>query len=428
MEKENIDWLRVFEQIDIEKDIEVEAHITNTIEEKALYFNLASYNLTLQYLLNFKRETFFFSDKRKVDYIEALNISPPKVVRSESSLFNQTVFDADCNYYNFLNSYKERLKTALNEHVVNARPQEKTGTNNDGLENYRNYFAMLTIFQQACTRTDTVFSEDGTVEENKSFCITEPAVKFLTTGLLRVFEMQSGATNEIEAFLILPNNNVNGLIKKIHLDCDKISKEFDLINGEVRIYFGTKNFDGSNFRNHIKTFSDNEQDFYYGYATLVRRFYDFYNHFVIISGIDLTNMPSKAQTHGANQPEIKSEPLEPLKAKPSQPIPNTEKPELSLPQISLMLYYKGQKVTRKNGNDIAKEYGYNSGEKLFQLFTRFSSRSNRIGIEDTLKKNGNKLKLFESVIQELTLNAKQRAIDEMNILKMTIEKEFHKKQ
>ncbi len=113
--KTNIDWLHVFEQLDIEKEIPVKAYITNTVKQKEAYFNSASYKLTLQYLRNFKKETLFLPSNRKVDYINAMGISPPKIGKSESSLFNQTVFDAQFNYYDFLSMYRKILVGEISE-------------------------------------------------------------------------------------------------------------------------------------------------------------------------------------------------------------------------------------------------------------------------------------------------------------------------
>src|SRR5690606_32483357 len=53
------------------------------------------------------------------------------------------------------------------------------------------------------------------------------------------------------------------------------------------------------------------------------------------------------------------------------------KPELTINQIALKYVYSEIQITRENGNKIAKEYGHNSGEKLFQRFTYYSSAANR---------------------------------------------------
>jgi hypothetical protein len=103
-------------------------------------------------------------------------------------------------------------------------------------------------------------------------------------------------------------------------------------------------------------------------------------------------------------------------------IRNQNKPNFSLRQVALMLFYQGHIVTRKNGNEIARKYGHNSGEKLFQLYTKYCSSQNRRGREeeDSDEKNTNKLKLFEKIIPHLSAGVKQQAIDDMNALKAAL--------
>jgi hypothetical protein len=95
------------------------------------------------------------------------------------------------------------------------------------------------------------------------------------------------------------------------------------------------------------------------------------------------------------------------------------KPELSISQVALIFCYEGKIITRENGNQIAKEYGHNSGEKLFQKFTFYSSAQNRKGKPSpaTPKKFQNKITLLETVIEKLSKEAKSRATDELNTLK-----------
>jgi len=103
-----------------------------------------------------------------------------------------------------------------------------------------------------------------------------------------------------------------------------------------------------------------------------------------------------------------------------------QKPELSINQIALKYAYEGLQITRENGNDIAKKYGHNSGEKLFQRFTYFSSSANRKGKPNlcTPKKLENKIKLIESVINTLPEDKQERAKDEVSILKKIYEAEY----
>lgn len=102
------------------------------------------------------------------------------------------------------------------------------------------------------------------------------------------------------------------------------------------------------------------------------------------------------------------------------------KPELKIDQIALKYAYVGLQITRENGNDIAKEYGHNSGEKLFQRFTYYSSSANRKGKPNlcTPKKLDNKIKLIESIIELLPTDKQERAKDEVLILKRIYEAEY----
>lgn len=95
-------------------------------------------------------------------------------------------------------------------------------------------------------------------------------------------------------------------------------------------------------------------------------------------------------------------------------------PELSIKQIALKLVYEGAVVNRSNCSEIIKGYGHTSGDKLFQEFTYFSSLANRKGNPSpaTDKKFQNKIELFESVIELLSDANKQRALDELSILKI----------
>jgi hypothetical protein len=101
-------------------------------------------------------------------------------------------------------------------------------------------------------------------------------------------------------------------------------------------------------------------------------------------------------------------------------------PELKIDQIALKYVYEGLQITRENGNDIAKQYGHNSGEKLFQRFTYYSSPANRKGKPTpcTPKKLDNKIKLIESLIEILPSDKQERAKDEVSILKTIYETEY----
>lgn len=99
---------------------------------------------------------------------------------------------------------------------------------------------------------------------------------------------------------------------------------------------------------------------------------------------------------------------------------------LRIDQIALIHFYEANQITRDNGNEIARNYNHTSGEKLFQRFTYYSSTANRKGKPTpcTPKKLKNKIELFESVVIHLSDKVKQRALDEIIILKTILEKEY----
>ncbi len=101
-------------------------------------------------------------------------------------------------------------------------------------------------------------------------------------------------------------------------------------------------------------------------------------------------------------------------------------PTLSLNQIALKYVYESKQITRENGNEIARQYGHTSGEKLFQQYTYYSSAANRKGKPTPLtqKKLSNKIELIESVIAILPTDKKQRAVDELKILKSIFDTEY----
>jgi hypothetical protein len=102
------------------------------------------------------------------------------------------------------------------------------------------------------------------------------------------------------------------------------------------------------------------------------------------------------------------------------------KPNFSLRQIALIYIYQEKQITRKNGDQIARKYLHNSGEKLFHHFTYYSSQANRKGRTSpfTKKKMENKIKLFEKVANHPSINENKKALDELNILRIIYKNEL----
>lgn len=101
-------------------------------------------------------------------------------------------------------------------------------------------------------------------------------------------------------------------------------------------------------------------------------------------------------------------------------------PKLTLTQIALIYVYEGKQITRENGKDIAKQYEHKSGEKLFQLFCKYSSAANRKGRPTpcTPTKLKNKIELLESVVPYIINDSLLRANDEIQTLKVIFESEY----
>lgn len=82
---------------------------------------------------------------------------------------------------------------------------------------------------------------------------------------------------------------------------------------------------------------------------------------------------------------------------------NSQVPCLSLRQIALKHFYEGKVISKENAGLIVEQYGHTAGHKLYQHYTEYSKRINRIGLPAgcTKKKLQNKIELFESVIRLL---------------------------
>ena len=112
-----------------------------------------------------------------------------------------------------------------------------------------------------------------------------------------------------------------------------------------------------------------------------------------------------------------------VKVAPTEAIPATEHSKLILRQIALVCHYSDRVVTRKTAKTIAEEYGHSSGDALFNHYTYYRTKANRIGLEDSKKKNANKIRLFESIVSCLDKNenAKNKAMADIEVLKTAIE-------
>ncbi len=99
---------------------------------------------------------------------------------------------------------------------------------------------------------------------------------------------------------------------------------------------------------------------------------------------------------------------------------------LTISQIALKLVYEEKKINKKEAKNLAQDYGYTSGDKLYQKFCFYSSRANRKGKPSpyTKRKLLNKINLISSVIDLLPDPYKITAKDELIILETFLSNDF----
>jgi hypothetical protein len=96
-----------------------------------------------------------------------------------------------------------------------------------------------------------------------------------------------------------------------------------------------------------------------------------------------------------------------------------------VPVIALCCFYKGMKLTKEDADKIARDENYknkNSGLGLFHDFTWFSSRQNRLSIDDGRYKDvKRKLRYIEAASKLLKGKARKSALNDFNELNKKIE-------
>lgn len=99
---------------------------------------------------------------------------------------------------------------------------------------------------------------------------------------------------------------------------------------------------------------------------------------------------------------------------------------LTISQIALKYVYEERVITREEAKDIAQNYAYTSGDKLYQKFCFYSSRANRKGkpLPYTKRKLLNKINLISSVIDLLPDPYKTTAKDELIILETFLSNDY----
>ena len=96
--------------------------------------------------------------------------------------------------------------------------------------------------------------------------------------------------------------------------------------------------------------------------------------------------------------------------------------KLSINQIALKCFYEGKIITRENAKEQLNNTEYKSGDKLYNVFSKWSNTTDRKADPESKVKLNNKIQLFESVIELLPEEKKSMANDDLKILTSFISK------
>ena len=96
----------------------------------------------------------------------------------------------------------------------------------------------------------------------------------------------------------------------------------------------------------------------------------------------------------------------------------THKKKLSLGAAALVLVYEGKFLQRGSlANEIALQAGHNSGDKLYNEYSRYMTPDNRTGFDnETATKGRNMIKRIQEALPELSEKARQKAENEVRMI------------
>jgi hypothetical protein len=100
------------------------------------------------------------------------------------------------------------------------------------------------------------------------------------------------------------------------------------------------------------------------------------------------------------------------------------KTKFTLVEIGLWYAYTREQITRENADAIAKRFGHNSGDKLYQYYTKYVIPNNRFGDRGSECKNNNQIKRIKKILPLLTEEQLETAMDELKMLENLTDKEY----
>jgi len=92
------------------------------------------------------------------------------------------------------------------------------------------------------------------------------------------------------------------------------------------------------------------------------------------------------------------------------------RPALSINEVALKCVWEETPVTLQNMDELAGRYGFKSGYKFYTSYNFWAKKVNRIADPEGKIKIKNKIELFERVLKIISLEYRQKALDELKIL------------
>lgn len=100
-----------------------------------------------------------------------------------------------------------------------------------------------------------------------------------------------------------------------------------------------------------------------------------------------------------------------------------KKTELTLKQVALLYIYKGEFMPRDAADNIAKEYGHTSGQRLNQHYSDYHKDTDRKPSEKK-RKDKSLMKDIEKIITHLPEDKKAKPQKEVELLKNAVENNY----
>lgn len=218
----------------------------------------------------------------------------------------------------------------------------------------------------------------------------------------------------------------NILAEADEVDCDQLTKTLDELATYLNSY-ALRSIDGSGYvarigqldRVQMENFFQHWDEETPGNSVFVTRFG------IAISGRPVVPYEVANNVLQAVQRQVQARRIEYAKSAHMLAALTTKKADkkkLSLPALALILIYEGKYLQRgSKADELALQAGHNSGDRLYNEYSKYSTADNRTGFEhDTANKGRNMIKRIQEALPELSVKAKQNAENEISTIEARI--------